>query len=255
MSTDAPAIPIVVCSPAEAARAVASEIAALIRERREAGRLAVLCLPTGSTPLGVYDELARMHRDERLDFSNVATFNLDEYLGLPPSHPQCFRTYMRERFFARVGMKPAETWIPSSDVAPAQVEAHCRAYERAIADVGGIDLALLGVGLNGHIGFNEPGSAADSRTREVRLHETTRRAAAAAFGALERTPERAITVGVGTILDARRIRVLVFGAAKREALGRMLDGPIHSDLPASFLRNHTDVRLFVDAAAYGHETR
>jgi glucosamine-6-phosphate deaminase len=251
MTTQTLALPLVTCTPVEAAREVALEIAELIRERRAAGRMAVLCLPTGRTPLGVYDELARLHREEGLDFSNVTTFNLDEFLDLAPEHPQSFRRYMRERLFARIGLAPSHTWIPSSDVAPSSVDAHCRDYERQIADAGGLDFALLGIGRNGHIGFNEPGSPRGSRTREVRLHEATRADAAKAFGGLERVPHRAITMGVATILGARRIRVLAFGAEKREVVRRTLEGAPSSDVPASFLRGHADVRLFVDTTALG----
>lgn len=251
MSTATPTLPLVVCTATEAAREVAQELAELIRERRAAGRMAVLCLPTGRTPLGVYDELARLHRDEGLDFSNVTTFNLDEFQGLAPEHPQSFRRYMRERFFARVGLDPARCWLPLSDVAPSQVEAHCREYEREIADAGGLDYALLGIGRNGHIGFNEPGSPLDSRTREVRLHETTRADAAKAFGGLEHVPQRAITMGVATILGARRLRVLAFGADKRDIVRRTLEGAPGPDVPATFLRGHPDVRLFADDAALG----
>ncbi len=244
-------LPLTLCSPIQAAREVAQEIADLIRERRASGRMAVLCLPTGRTPLGVYDELVRMHRDEGLDFANVTTFNLDEFLGLAPEHPQSFRRYMRERLFAHVGLAPTQTWIPAGDVARAQVEAHCREYERAIADFGGLDYALLGIGRNGHIGFNEPGAERESRTREVRLHEVTRADAAQAFGGLQAVPERAITMGVATILEARRIRVLAFGADKREVVRRTLEAPVDPQTPSTFLRGHPDVRLFVDEAALG----
>ncbi len=251
MSNAVLSLPLTLCSPLQAAREVAQEIADLIRERRAGGRMAVLCLPTGRTPLGVYEELVRMHRDEGLDFANVTTFNLDEFLGLAPEHPQSFRRYMRERFFAHVGLTPAQTWIPFGDVAPAQIEAHCREYEREIADAGGLDYALLGIGRNGHIGFNEPGATRESRTREVRLHEVTRADAAKAFGGLEFVPERAITMGVATILEARRIRVLAFGADKREIVRRTLEAPVGPQAPSTYLRGHADVRLFADEAALG----
>jgi len=251
MSISTPPLPLVACSATQAAREVAQELADLIGERRAAGRMAVLCLPTGRTPLGVYAELARLHRDEGLSLANVTSFNLDEFLGLPPEHPQSFRRYMREHLFAHVGLAPTHTWIPSSDVAPAQIEAHCRAYEREIAGAGGLDFALLGIGRNGHIGFNEPGAARESRTREVRLHEVTRSNAAKAFGGLEHVPQRAITMGVATILSARRIRVLAFGADKREIVRRTLEEPVGPDVPATYLRGHPDVRLFADEPALG----
>ncbi len=249
MSTRETSLPIVTTSAAEAAHSVATEIAELIRARRRGGRAAVLGLPTGRTPLAVYAALVELHRHSALDFSNVVTFNLDEYLGLAPQHPQTFRRYMREHLFDAVGLDPANAWIPASDVAPAQVEAHCREYESAILAAGGIDLMLLGIGRNGHIGFNEPGSARDSRTREVRLAESTREDCRAHFGGAAHVPERAITMGVATILAARRIRVLAFGAAKREIVRRTLDEATGPALPATYLRGHADVKLFVDAEA------
>lgn len=248
-SIRAPSIPLVITTPAEAARAVARELAELIRARRRGGRVAVLGLPTGRTPLELYDELARLHRDEGLDFANVVTFNLDEYLDLAPAHPRSFRSFMREKLFERVGIDPLNAWLPASDVAPSQVDAHCRAYEREIAAAGGIDVQILGLGRNGHIGFNEPGAERESRTREVRLAATTRADAAAEFGGLANVPERAITMGIATVLAARRIRVLAFGASKREVVRRMLVDPLGPALPATFLREHGDVRLFLDSAA------
>lgn len=249
MTADAAPIPLVDCTPEEGARAVAAEIAALIRTRRAAGRGVVLGLATGRTPLGIYAELVRLYRDEGLDFANVTTFNLDEYLGLRAGHPQSYRRYMRERFWRPLGMSPEQGWIPASELAPSQVDAHCREYERAIAEAGGVDLQLLGIGRNGHIGFNEPGSARDSRTRRVALDTTTREDAARDFGGLDLVPRHAITVGVATILSARRIRVLAFGPAKHDVLARALAQPVGPELPATFLRGHADVRLFTDVGS------
>ena len=246
MTADAAPIPLVDCTPEEGARAVAFEIATLVRARRAAGRGVVLGLATGRTPLGIYAELVRLHREEGLDFANVTTFNLDEYLGLRADHPQAYRRYMRERVWRPLGMSPEQGWIPASELAPSQVDAHCREYERAIAEAGGIDVQLLGIGRNGHSGFNEPGSARDSRTRRVELDATTREDAARDFGGLDLVPRQAITMGVATILSARRIRVLAFGPSKRDVLGRMLSQPAGPALPATFLRGHADVRLFTD---------
>jgi glucosamine-6-phosphate deaminase len=242
-------IEVVSTTAADAARRVADEIAALIRERARAGRAAVLGLPTGRTPLGVYDELARRVRDDGLSFANVLTFNLDEYLDLAPDHPCTFQSFMRARLFERVGLDAANAHLPASDVAPSQLAAHCRDYERRIAEAGGIDLILLGIGRNGHIAFNEPGSARTSRTRAVELAPATREDAAAAFGGLERVPLRAITMGVGTILDARRVRVLAFGETKRAIVQQTLRSAIGPALPATFVREHRDVVLYTDAAA------
>jgi glucosamine-6-phosphate deaminase len=251
MSTRAPSLPIRVTTAADAAREIAGEIVELLEARRRAGRTAVLGLPTGRTPLGVYDELVA----RRADLSSAVTFNLDEFLGLPPEHPRSFRRYMRERLFARLERPPRAAHVPASDLAPQHVEAHCREYERAIAEAGGVDLQLLGIGRNGHIGFNEPGAARESLTRRVDLAATTREDAAGEFGGLERVPREAITMGVATILGARRIRVLAFGEAKREIVQRLLEGPVGSTLPASFLRGHPDVRLYADAAALGELAR
>jgi glucosamine-6-phosphate deaminase len=256
MTADAAPIPLVDCTPAEGARAVAAEISALIRTRRAAGRGVVLGLATGRTPLEIYAELVRLHREEGLDFANVTTFNLDEYLGLRADHPQSYRRYMRERVWRPLGMSLEQGWIPASELAPSQVDAHCREYERAIAEAGGIDLQLLGIGRNGHIGFNEPGSPRDSRTRHVELHAVTREDAARDFGSLDAVPRHAITMGVATILSARRIRVLAFGPSKREVLERALAHPVGPEIPATFLRGHPDLRLYTDLApARGGDSR
>jgi glucosamine-6-phosphate deaminase len=244
---------IVVGTRTEAARAVAAEIAALVRARALAGRPAVLGLATGRTPMEIYAELARLHRDEDLDFEGVLAFWLDEYLGLAGDDPRTFRRYLLERVIDPCGMDPAKLRMPASDVAASQIDAHCHAYERAIADAGGLDLVILGIGRNGHIGFNEPGSARDSRTREVRLARETREDAAEAFGDLARVPERALAVGVATILEARRARVLAFGGRKRPILRRMLEAPVGASLPATFLREHPDARLYTDAPVAGAE--
>lgn len=247
MPREEPAIQVVRTTALAAAREVAREIATLIDERQRAGRVAVLGLATGNTPLATYDELARLHQGEGVSFAKLVTFNLDEYLDLAPEHACSFRRYMRERLFERIDLDLANAWLPASDVAPSQQAAHCRDYERAIAEAGGIDLQILGIGRNGHIGFNEPGSTRDSRTRVVQLEAVTREDAAAAFGGLERVPERAITMGVATILEARRIRVLAFGAHKREVVRRTLESPIGPALPATFLREHADCVLYTDA--------
>ena len=251
-SANAVPLPVVVTDAVEGSRAVAQEIARLIRERRREGRAVVLGLATGRTPLGIYDELARMHVEDGLDFSNVTTFNLDEFLDLAPDHAQCFRRYMREKFHERAGIDATRAWLPRSDVAREQIEAHCREYEARIASAGGLDLQVLGIGRNGHIGFNEPGSGRASRTRMVELDPVTREDAAAQFGGIAKVPQRAITMGIATILEARRVRVLAFGAGKRDVVRRALEDPIGPAMPATFLRGHPDVRLYVDRAAYPH---
>ena len=222
----------------EAEVELAREIAALVRER---GRV-VLGLATGDTPSGLYRELARMRREEGLDFSRVVAFGLDEYVGIAPDHPACFARWFRDRVFEPLGIPEAARHLPSAEE-PGDV------YERRIRDAGGIDLQILGIGRNGHVAFNEPPTPRDSRTREVRLHAWTREDAAAAFGSLAAVPERAVTMGVATILDARRIRVLAFGRRKAAIIARALAGAVGPDAPASFLREHADLRVWLDRDA------
>jgi glucosamine-6-phosphate deaminase len=237
----------------EIARRVAREIAAIVNEKRRAGRTAVLGLATGSTPLDVYGELVGMYRRDTLSFSNVVTFNLDEFLGLPRSYPQTFRRFMQDVLFDHVDIPPENIHIPDVELHEAQIDTHCRDYERAIQRVGGIDLLLLGLGVNGHVGFNEPGSEADSRTRAVELAPSTREGASRWFGGLENVPKRAITMGVGTILEARSIRLIATGERKSEVLARLLASGPNAELPATFLRGHPDAMLYADPAAAGRE--
>ncbi len=206
----------------------------------------MLGLATGRSPHETYAELARLHREESLDFADARAFGLDEYLGLERDHPLGFRRYLVERVARPCGLDPARLRTLAGDAPEAEASAHCRAYEEAIAEAGGIDLWILGVGRDGHVGFNEPGCARDSRTRVVRLARETREDAAAAFGGLDRVPERALTVGVGTILEARRLRVLAFGERKRAIVRRVLEDPIGPAVPATFLHEHADVRLYSD---------
>lgn len=230
---------------AVAERAVAREIAELVHAKPDL----VLGLPTGNTPVGVYRELVKLHREEGLDFSRVQTFNLDEYLDLRADHEASFARAMRRMLFDHVNLAPQNVHIPDGCASAERAADQCRAYEQAIQDAGGIDLLLLGVGRNGHIGFNEPGSSRDSRTRVVELHAATRADAAAAFGGLEHVPQRAITMGVATILDARRIRVMAFGAGKAECVRRTFADPIGPELPATFLREHERLVSWLDAQA------
>ncbi|MBI5363289.1 MAG: glucosamine-6-phosphate deaminase [Planctomycetes bacterium] len=236
----------------QAERELAVEVAELVRVRPDA----VLGLATGNTPTGLYRELARMHRDEGLDFASVRTFNLDEYCGLTPDHPRAFRRWMREHFFDPAGIPAANTGFPDVGEnvgAPGASDRidPCADFERAIRDAGGIDLLVLGIGRNGHVAFNEPGSERASRTRRVELHPWTRADAAAAFGGLDRVPTHAITMGIATILEARRLRVLAFGPEKRALVARTLAATADPDWPASQLHGHPDLRLLVDRSAAG----
>jgi glucosamine-6-phosphate deaminase len=236
-------------SAEQAVRELADEIEALIHDNRESGRSTVLGLATGRTPVLLYRELVRRHRGQGLSMRDVTTFNLDEYLGLPADHEQSYRRFMRENLFEHVDMAPDRTHIPDGMVDEARIAGHCAAYEAAIADAGGIDLQILGIGRTGHIGFNEPGSPVDSRTRVVTLDELTRRDAAPAFGGLDQVPTRAITMGCGTILEARRVRLMAWGESKAMILEQAFRGPVTERVPASFLQRHAEVRLLLDEAA------
>lgn len=232
-----------------AAREVAAEIAALVRARAAAGRPAVLGLATGSTPEGVYAELIRLKREEGLDFSGVLAVNLDDYLGLESGDPRSFRAWMRAHLFDALEIPPERALIPPCELQEGEVEPWCRAFEARLAELGGIDLQLLGLGRNGHIGFNEPGSPRDSRTRRVALAASTREDAAGTWGGLAHVPTHAITLGLATILEARALRLLAFGEHKRATVERLLGDPVGPELPATFLREHPDARVYVDRAA------
>ncbi|NNV03029.1 glucosamine-6-phosphate deaminase [Brevibacillus sp. MCWH] len=208
---------------------------------------AVLGLATGSTPIGMYRELARLHREEGVDFSRVTTFNLDEYVGLPPHHPQSYHTFMQEHFFRHVNIPLEQTNIPRGDAPDLQAE--CRRYEAAIAAAGGIDLQVLGIGGNGHIGFNEPGSDAETTTRIVELAQSTIKANARFFESIDEVPTKAVSMGIKTILAAKRIMLLASGEAKADAVRRMLEGEKTPDVPASLLQLHSDVTVIADKEA------
>lgn len=207
----------------------------------------VLGLATGSTPLGVYQELIRMHREENLDFSLVTTFNLDEYVGLEPTHPQSYRYFMQTNLFDHINVDPWKTHVP--DGMPTDFDTACRAYEHNIVDAGGIDLQLLGIGTDGHIAFNEPGSSLGSRTRLKTLASETVRDNARFFRNEEEVPRLAVTVGVGTILEARRCVLLAIGEAKADAIQATVEGPVTAQITASALQLHREVIVVVDEAA------
>ncbi len=225
------------------AEAAADRVAALVR----ATPAAVLGLPTGDTPLGLYRRLCARHAAGTIDLSRVRCFNLDEYHPIAADDPQSYHAYMRRELFDHVTVA---AWRLPDGVAPlAQVDAACSAYEDAIAAAGGIDLQILGIGRTGHLGFNEPGASADSRTHRVELHTMTRSDAALRFGGLAAVPTHALTMGMGTILAARRILVLVTGAAKAGIVARALRGAIDPAVPASLLQTHPAVELLLDPAA------
>ncbi|MEI7836765.1 MAG: glucosamine-6-phosphate deaminase [Planctomycetota bacterium] len=239
----------------EATLAVATIIADLIRRKAAQKTTCVLGLATGSTPMSVYNELVRMHRQEGLSFANVVCFNLDEYYPMQPRELQSYVRFMHEHLFANIDIDPANVHIPDGTVALGDVQAFCDSYEQAIFAAGGIDLQLLGVGRTGHIGFNEPGSAETSRTRLITLDRLTRRDAAADFFGEDYVPRRGITMGVATILEARQIVLLAFGENKSAVLSQAIEGPITESVPASFLQQHDNIRILLDGAAAAGLTR
>lgn len=243
-------IPTRLCADSEAAALyVAGEVAALVRERAADGRAVVLGLPTGSTPVGVYRELIRMHREEGLDFSHVVTFNLDEYVPMSPDGLQSYHRWMHENFFNHVNIPAAQVHIPRGDLARRDIEPFCRRYEEQMREAGGIDLQLLGIGRTGHIGFNEPGSCRESRTRLVTLDPVTRKDAASDFFGEENVPPRAITMGVGSILAARRVLILALGEHKAKVVRRAVEEPETDVVAASFLQRHPRAEFVLDPAA------
>ena len=207
----------------------------------------VLGLATGGTPVGMYEELVRRHREDGVDFSRVTSFNLDEYVGLPASHPQSYRTYMYTHLFEKINIDEKRTHIPRGD-AP-DLAAECERYEREIVRAGGIDVQVLGIGTNGHIGFNEPGSTAETTTRVVQLTKSTVEANARYFDSPQAVPTQAVSMGIRNILAAKRILLLASGQSKAEAVQRMLEGEITPELPASLLRHHGDVTVILDRQA------
>jgi len=233
----------------EVSRRGANLMAALVRRKPDC----VLGLATGGTPLGMYAELIRMHREDGLDFSRVTTFNLDEYVGLAATHPQSYRFFMQSNLFDHVNLAPAKTHVP--DGRALDFHAHCRQYEQRIQDAGGIDLQLLGIGSDGHIAFNEPGSSLGSRTRLKTLTSETIRDNARVFGGEDQIPKLAITMGVGTILESRQCLLLAMGKGKAAAIRGTIEGPVTAQVTASALQLHRDVIVVVDQDAGGWLSR
>ena len=235
-------------SSVEVNKAVALEIAELIRKRNDAGQTCVLGLATGSTPVGVYDELIRMHQEEGLSFANVVTFNLDEYIGLQADDPNSYRHYMQERLFSRIDIDVDNTFVPDGNAYDLKLAA--QKYEQLILESGGIDLQVLGIGVAGHIGFNEPLSSIMSRTRDKCLTNTTRAQNAEMFGGdINKVPKRALTMGVGTILQAREVILLATGQEKASIIAKAVEGPITSMVSASALQLHPSCKVIVDEPA------
>lgn len=228
----------------------ATACAALIAGEVRARPALVLGLPTGRTPLNVYRELVALSARGALDLSRASTFNLDEFHGLPPEDAGSFRAYMERHLFQHVGLAPER--IHFLDGSAPDAEAECARYEAELAEAGGLDLVLLGIGANGHIAFNEPGDSLLAPCHRVKLGRETRRANAALFGDdPARVPLEALTLGMAAILQARRVLLLAFGESKAEAVAAMVRGPVTTRCPASFLQLHGDVEVWLDSAAAG----
>ncbi|HEX2722069.1 MAG TPA: glucosamine-6-phosphate deaminase [Gemmatimonadaceae bacterium] len=248
-------VKVVIAEYDEIAKQIARRIAHVIEQRRSEGRTPVLGLATGSTPIGVYRELIGMHREESLDFSGVVTFNLDEYYPMRPDSIHSYNRYMWENLFEHINIRPENVHIPDGAVPRERLNAEVEGYEQAIRDAGGIDLQILGIGKTGHIGFNEPGSGIESRTRPIALDTITRRDAAADFFGEDNVPTEAITMGVATIMEAREVALIATGEHKAAIIRRAVEGDPAPDVAATYLQLHPNVVFYADHAAAAELTR
>ena len=235
--------------------AVADEIAALIRDKQAKGLPCVLGLATGSSPISVYNQLIKFHKEEGLSFKNVITFNLDEYYGLEPNDINSYHFFMHENLFDHIDVPPENINIPSGIIEQSQVRDYCKGYEKKIDDLGGLDFQLLGIGRTGHVGFNEPGSNINSQTRLVTLDHLTRYDAAGAFYGIENVPSKAITMGIKTILSAKRIVLLAWGINKSEIIQKAVEGALTPNIPTTYLQKHDNTTLVLDHQAASGLTR
>lgn len=238
-----------------ASKWIAKEIAGLIKLKQEKAEICVLGLATGSSPIGVYKELVRMHKEERLSFKNVVTFNLDEYYPMEPDHLQSYVYFMHEHLFSHIDIPKENINIPDGNLNVNNVYQFCQNYEQKIQALGGIDIQLLGIGRTGHVGFNEPGSGINSPTRLISLDSITIADAAEDFGALENVPRRAITMGVGTIMQAKRIILMAWGDKKASIIKKAVEGFLTETIPATFLQQHHNTEVILDYAAAEKLTR
>jgi glucosamine-6-phosphate deaminase len=240
-------IPISIYDSADqASRSVAKEIAQLIREKQKEGNSAILGLATGSSPKKVYAELIRLHKEEGLSFENVISFNLDEYYPMVPSAPQSYHRFMKENLFDHVDIPKNQYHVPDGTIAMDSIKSFCESYEKKINEAGGLDFQLLGIGRNGHIGFNEPGSHIDSITRLITLDFTTRSDAGLDFGGIANVPRKAITLGVKKIMQAKRIVLIAWGEHKSPIIRQTVEGPVAEHIPASYLQGHSNAQIVMD---------
>jgi len=249
-------LPVTVYSDSgSASRSVAKRIADLIRRKQSKGEITVLGLATGATPVKVYAELIRLHKEEGLSFADVVTFNLDEYYPMQPDAAQSYVHFMKEQLFNHIDIDMNNVHIPNGTLALEEIPAFCLAYEQKISAYGGLDLQILGIGRTGHIGFNEPGSAPNSGTRLVTLDDLTRRDAAHDFGGKEKVPTKAITMGIGTIFKAREIVLMAWNRKKAGIIKKAVEGEISSDVPATYLQLSDHVEFILDEEAASELTR
>lgn len=241
--------------PAAAVKAVADEIAGLIRSRAAKGEKCILGLATGSSPIKLYQELVRMHQQEGLSFKNVISFNLDEYMPMPKESVHSYHYFMHHHLFNHIDIDPKNVHIPDGTLKIEKVDKFCREYDEQIEALGGIDIQILGIGRTGHIGFNEPGSPVTSRTRMVFLDSLTMKDASGDFGGIENVPTKAITMGVGTIMKARKIILMAWGEAKASIIRATVEGTISDSVPATFLQMHPNVQFVIDESAAEGLTR
>ena len=228
--------------------AISKDAARLVEQRILENDHLVLGLATGSTPLGLYENLIEGFKKRGISYQQVKTINLDEYIGLEKNHPESYHTFMKENLFSHIDIKAENTHIPMGDTD--SVEAECERYEKIVNRVGPINLQILGIGSNGHIGFNEPGTKSNSETHVVELNDSTRKDNAQFFDDAEEVPTHAITLGIQNILSSDQIILLATGKNKAEAVKTLLEKHVDADFPASFLWNHPDVTVIVDEAAY-----
>ncbi|MGM0375720.1 MAG: glucosamine-6-phosphate deaminase [Bacteroidota bacterium] len=231
------------------AKKMANIIADTIKSRNSKREKTVLGLATGSSPIMIYQELINLHKEEGLSFQNVITFNLDEYWPMSPDHVQSYHRFMYKHLFNHIDINPQNIHIPDGTLENPEIDKFCTTYEEKIKTSGGIDIQILGIGRSGHIGFNEPGSKIDSVTRKVDLHPLTIEDAAGDFGGENAVPRQAITMGIDTILNARKILFAAWGKSKAPILEKMVNGPVSCEIPASFLQHHPDVSIFADKEA------
>jgi glucosamine-6-phosphate deaminase len=236
-------------------KAVAKQVADFIREKQKKKEKAVLGLSTGSTPKTFYAELVRMHREEKLSFKNVIAFNLDQYYPMSNDELQSYQRFMKVNLFNHVDIDPKNTHIPNGEIKKEEIKEHCRHYEKMIEDAGGIDLQILGIGINGHIGFNEPGSSIHSKTRLISLDNSTRIANAYEFANISEVPRLAITMGIGEILKSKKIILMAWGPSKAPVIKKSVEEDHTDHVPASLLQTHDDVTFVVDEAAAAELTR